>query len=184
LIRQGRFREDLYYRLNVFPIQVPALRERKEDIPELAAHFLHQTAQRCGKPIAEMDEAALRLLKSFDWPGNIRQLENVIERVVVLAESSVIRVSDLPEEMREGEPAAEEIDSDGNGDFSPASALYMSEYATPVLRINNRSERELREKEELVEALAAAGGNKAQAARALGLARSTLVSRLKKFGIG
>jgi transcriptional regulator with GAF, ATPase, and Fis domain len=183
LIQQGRFREDLYYRLNVFPIVVPALRERRDDIPELAAHFLHKTAQNCGKSFQEIDEDALRLLSQCNWPGNIRQLENVIEHAVVLAESSVIQVDDLPAEIRNAVPLARRPLIEEESHFAVAAGNQSMQYPAPIPRISSRSQWEEREKEELVEALAAAGGNKAQAARALGLARSTLISRLKKFGI-
>src|ERR1019366_6352103 len=83
LIRQGRFREDLFYRLNVFPIRVPSLRERLEDVPELVTFFMQQFSLRSRRSILQIDDDALILLKAFAWPGNIRQLENVIERAVV-----------------------------------------------------------------------------------------------------
>src|SRR5262245_33458744 len=104
LIRQGRFRLDLFYRINVFPIVVPPLRERREDIPELAMHFLRVHAARSGKPAGQLDDDAFLALKSYHWPGNIRQLENVIERAVVVAESSVLTVEDLPPDLSQEVP--------------------------------------------------------------------------------
>ena len=99
LMRQGRFREDLYYRLNVFPVFVPPLRERWEDLPELAQHFLKQAADHCKKPVTQIDDDALAILKAYHWPGNIRQLENVIERGVVIAEGSSLTTRELPEDL-------------------------------------------------------------------------------------
>jgi transcriptional regulator with GAF, ATPase, and Fis domain len=167
LIRAGRFREDLYYRLNVISILMPPLRERREDIPELVQHFLALHAQRCGKPIPPIDDDALVCLKACSWPGNIRQLENVIERAVVVAEGPSITVLDLPGELR--------VSADkGQGHAAPAP---------PTGTNGIVADREHWERERLVRALAAADGNKAEAARALGLARSTLLSRLKRHGL-
>ncbi|HMC65357.1 MAG TPA: sigma-54 dependent transcriptional regulator, partial [Gemmataceae bacterium] len=175
LIRQGRFREDLYYRLNVISIPVPPLRQRTEDIVELATHFLRLYAQRCNKAVNQIDDDALLLLKAYSWPGNVRQLENVIERAVVVVEGPLVTVQDLPPELQNG--------SD-NGTAGEAVLKPRPPGLTPVN--GARAEREewnRRERERLVRALAAADGNKAEAARALGLARSTLLSRLKKHGL-
>jgi transcriptional regulator with GAF, ATPase, and Fis domain len=165
LIGKGRFREDLYYRLNVFPLLVPALRERAEDVPELVLHFLRRSAQRFGKEVHQIDDDALALLNGFAWPGNIRQLENAIERAVVVAEGSLITPAELPPELLGAAPAS--IDVQPN-------------YALPLVF---KSDRDRSERDLLVRALAAAAGNKAEAARALGVARSTLLSRLKKLGL-
>jgi transcriptional regulator with GAF, ATPase, and Fis domain len=173
LIRQGRFREDLFYRLNVFPVVVPPLRERVEDIAELAQHFLWRCADRCKKEVAQIDDDALVVLKGFAWPGNIRQLENVIERAVVIAEGPTVTVRDLPAELIQAAevlpPAAWPAD---DGDLPGVGGGSL-----------RREERERRERELIARALRAAGGNKAEAARALGLARSTLISKLKRYGM-
>src|SRR5437899_9945048 len=100
-IKEGRFREDLYYRINVISVLVPPLRERREDIAELALHFLKVHGDRSGKTMLQIDDDALGILKAYSWPGNIRQLENVIERAVVVAEGALIGVSDLPGEIVE-----------------------------------------------------------------------------------
>ncbi|HEX8201343.1 MAG TPA: sigma 54-interacting transcriptional regulator, partial [Isosphaeraceae bacterium] len=100
LIRAGRFREDLYYRLNVISLRCPALRERKEDIFELAVHFLGHHARRAGKAVSHLDDEAIEALVAYDWPGNIRELENVIERAVVLADGPALTRDDLPVEVR------------------------------------------------------------------------------------
>lgn len=172
LMRQKRFREDLYFRLKVIPINVPPLRARREDIPELALHFLNLYARRSGRPVQQFDDDALTMLKSYSWPGNVRELENVVERTVVIAEGSVITTSDLPPELHE--PSSE--GGDGWADWSSTGI-------TSVGVLAERGERARHERERLVRALAAADGNKAEAARAMGLARSTLVSRLKKHGL-
>ncbi len=100
LIRAGRFREDLYYRLNVICLHIPPLRERREDIFALAVYFLNLHAQRVGKPLTHLEPDAVEALAAYDWPGNIRELENVMERAVVLAEGPEITVDDLPPELR------------------------------------------------------------------------------------
>lgn len=179
LIRQGRFREDLYYRLNVFPIPVPPLRQRPEDIQELALHFLHQSARRCGKDVVHIEEDAMQVLRDCSWPGNIRQLENVIERAVVLVEGRTISVRDL----------SPEITCDGNGNDGSGADGWFAAGKTPAVHPGRkplrvyRLENEDLEREQILQALAEADGNKALAARNLGVARSTLVSRLKKYGI-
>ncbi len=97
LVRDGKFREDLYYRMNVFPIWVPPLRERLADVPELAQHFMARFAAEEGKRISSISEDALRLLKSYPWPGNVRQLENAVFRAVVLADGSELTVAEFPQ---------------------------------------------------------------------------------------
>jgi transcriptional regulator with GAF, ATPase, and Fis domain len=185
LIRRGRFREDLFYRLNVFPITVSPLRERPEDVPELALHFLRIYAQRSGKEMGGIDDDAMVRLKGYAWPGNVRQLENVIERAVVIAEGAVVTADDLPEELlleTAADDTALEEPEEHNGAWAPPHFGTSPVLASVVQTA--RAERERREREQLVRALAAAGGNKAVAARALGVARSTLVSRLKRLGLG
>jgi transcriptional regulator with GAF, ATPase, and Fis domain len=167
LIQEGRFREDLFYRLNVLPLKVPPLRERREDIPELVQHFLDQYARRSKKPALTVDDDALALLKAAPWPGNIRQLENVIERAVVITEGAELTSEDLPSDLHQPDVFAPEEPSEG-----------------PLLSAQaERTDRDRRDREQLVRALAAARGNKTEAARVLGLARSTLLSRLKKHGL-
>src|SRR5579884_1925205 len=177
LIHEGRFREDLYYRLKVIDIYVPPLRERREDIPELALHFLRLYAGSCGKAVCEMDDEVLAVLKANAWTGNVRELENVINRAVVVAEGTSVTVRDLPPELVKA-AAAEERSADHSWESS------VTTVGPAVFGLQaERAERDRRERGRLVRALAAAGGNKAEAARALGLKRSTLVSRLKKYGL-
>jgi len=181
LIAQGRFREDLYYRLNVITIQMPALRERTEDILELALHFLMRSAQKCGKRITHIDPEALAALERHRWPGNVRELENVIERAVVLAESDRITLADLPAEIsRPGNRLPSrmiETKPDGRRTsvgFSESLSVgsIIADGATPAW-----------EREALLSALRKCSGNKARAARLLGIPRSTYFSKLKKHGI-
>jgi len=193
-MRQGRFREDLFYRLNVFPIRVPPLRERLEDVPELAMHFLNLYSEKASKKIQGIEDDVLAVLKAYPWPGNIRQLENVMERAVVIAEQGVITLEDLPAELLEADAslASAEI-STGNEGITEDEELWTSPVdGQPSESASGhgtrlvpppRTERERREREQLVRALAAAEGNKAEAARALGIARSTLVSKLKRLGL-
>ncbi len=172
MIAQGTFREDLYFRLNVLPILVPPLRQRVEDIAELAQHFLELYAAKLGKSVRTLDDDALVAMKSYSWPGNVRQLENVIERAVVVADGAYIGLDGLPAEIRDPIPP----------DDSPSiNGMSLPELAEVFHA--DRNERERRQREQLVRALAAAGGNKAVAARAMGLARSTLLSRLRKYGL-
>jgi transcriptional regulator with GAF, ATPase, and Fis domain len=174
LIRHGRFRDDLFYRLNVITLAMPPLRERPEDVPELALHFLRQYAKKCAKPVEHIDDEALLALRAYRWPGNVRELENAIERAVVIVDGPVLTVAELPEEVRRETDAAE---LNGNP-FAPTDGA-------PVhwgLR-TERESRNVRERDALLRALATTEGNKAEAARLLGLARSTLVSRLKKHGL-
>src|SRR5262249_54891607 len=102
LIEQGRFREDLYYRLNVISIAVPPLRERREDIPEFVQHFLRLHAQRCGRTVTLVEDDAMAALKAYHWPGNVRQLENVVQRAVVLAEAPALTLRELAPEILQG----------------------------------------------------------------------------------
>jgi transcriptional regulator with GAF, ATPase, and Fis domain len=173
LIRQGRFREDLFYRLNVFPIRVPALRERAEDIPELAMFFVQQSTERSKKTPLQIDDDVISFLKGFPWPGNIRQLENVIERAVVIAETDTLTVSDMPPEMFQTQ-----TDWLNGKDTIP---IAFADDAAPASTFRN--ERDRFDREKIQRALTDADGNKAEAARILGLARTTLVSRMKKLGL-
>jgi Nif-specific regulatory protein len=110
-VKRGAFREDLYHRLNVVAIRVPPLRDRTEDIPALARHFLERASARCGRRVTDLSEEAERHLVTYSWPGNIRELENAIERAVVLGQSDTVLAEDLPETILDAAPAV--VDSDG-----------------------------------------------------------------------
>jgi len=163
-LEQGTFREDLYYRLNVVPINIPALRERKEEIPYLVDYFIARFARELGKPLEGITPAALKLLIDFHWPGNVRELENIIERAVALSLGSVIDGADIRLDVVPPGPAAS---------GSAATVPFPPEGMTL----------EGLEDEIIREALRRAGGNKSQAARLLGLSRNALRYRLSKIGV-
>jgi transcriptional regulator with GAF, ATPase, and Fis domain len=179
LIAAGRFREDLYYRLNVITITMPPLRERREDLFELSLHFLRRACEKTGKQVSAIDDAALQLLAEHAWPGNIRELQNVIERAVVLAEDDIVTINDLPGEVRDTPlPAVARR-------VQPADRARRRALTADVLSVPRRitvagSDDE---RTRLEEALRQCNGNKADAARLLGMPRSTYFSKLKKFGL-
>ena len=115
-VRAGRFRSDLYYRLNVFPVRVPALRERREDIPPLVAHFAEKYGERFGRPISSIDRKTLDLLQAHNWPGNVRELENTIERAVILSRNGVLSVD--PEMLRDSSAASSAANQNETDDDS------------------------------------------------------------------
>ena len=162
-IESGAFREDLYYRLNVISLHAPPLRERKDDIPLLARHFLNRFAERNGKMVMGLTPAAMDRLTRYEWPGNVRELVNAMERAVVLSRHEYIDVAELPLALR------------GDSDDEPAAS------PDPVLS-GNVSLDEL-EKTAILKTLEATEGNKSEAARRLGITRKTLHNKLKQYGI-
>jgi DNA-binding NtrC family response regulator len=159
-LEQGRFREDLYYRLNVLPINIPPLRDRKEDIPFLASHFIGKYQKDLGSQVESISDAAMQKLMEHRWEGNVRELENVIERSMVLATGKVLEASDIKLDMApKSRPAA--IDS-----FLPEGQT-LDQFEQSIIK----------------EALHRASGNKSQAARLLGLTRNALRYRLTQMGI-
>jgi len=159
-VKQGRFRDDLFYRLNVVPLRIPPLRERREDIPLLVEHFLRRVAER-GRPLKSVAPEAMEVLMGYDWPGNVRQLENAVEHAVVLGRGDRIEVRDLPQAIRGGKSVR------------------------PIEAAPAEAETTLREIEmaALRRALEASGGNLTRAARALGITRRALTYRIEKYGI-
>jgi transcriptional regulator with GAF, ATPase, and Fis domain len=179
LIRAGKFREDLYYRLNVISLRAPSLRERKEDIFELAFHFLNVHARKVGKNVSHLEDAAIEALVAYDWPGNIRELENAIERAVVLSDGPELTLDDLPSEVRQ--PSRRRSRHVAR---VPAIATVRNGPSGPNgLEEEDDPEFIAFEYQRLQDALAGAGGNKSEAARLLGIPRSTFFSRLKKHGL-
>jgi transcriptional regulator with GAF, ATPase, and Fis domain len=176
MIADGRFREDLYYRLNVIRLDLPPLRERRDDLIELVFHFINRSAERTGKQIRRIEPEALAVLERYRWPGNIRELENTIERAVVLADGDSITLRDLPGEMLSTPSTDVDIAT------KPERFLPAPRDASPRSAItSSRAERDAAERDRLASALAETGGNKAEAARRLGLPRSTFYSKLKKY---
>jgi len=167
LIREGRFREDLFYRLNVIPLVVPPLRERREDIIPLCRHFLTLHGGRLGRPPQTLSPEALELVLSHPWPGNIRELENVIERAITLSSSPVISVDEFRAIFSLGRV----------GGQASASELSMPATTPPSGTVEGA------EKETILRALHDADGNQTRAAQALGMGRNTLWRKMKKFGI-
>ncbi|MFN7989064.1 MAG: sigma-54 dependent transcriptional regulator [Thermoanaerobaculia bacterium] len=163
MMKAGQFREDLFYRLNVIPIVLPPLRERSSDIPALVLRFLEKANATHGTSVAEIDPAALDLLVRHPWPGNIRQLESVVERAVLLCEGTTVKPADLPIEIRL--------------QTSPAARPYGFEIPAEGIDIEDL-ERQL-----IVQAMERSGWVIARAARLLGLTYRTLQYRLEKFGI-
>jgi len=159
-LEQGTFREDLYYRLNVVPLDIAPLRERKEDIPELVNLFIARFAGDSGKPVEGITPEAMQILKSYHWPGNVRELQNIIERACALAKGMVIEVGDIHLDMRPAKVG------NGASGFLP-DGMTLEQW----------------EDEMIQEALRRANGNKSQAARLLGLSRNALRYRLSKIGI-
>jgi DNA-binding NtrC family response regulator len=175
LIAAGRFREDLYYRLNVVPIALPSLRERRDDIPLLVAHFIDKYNRRLGKKVERVDDEAMHLLLNHGWPGNIRELENLMERSVLFADGPVIEAQALPEGLREraAAPAA--------GPAAPAPALPAGGGAS-MKDIVRHAQAEL-ERELIARALEETGGNVTRAAKRLQISRKSLQVKMKELGL-
>ncbi|MBL9124294.1 MAG: sigma-54-dependent Fis family transcriptional regulator [Planctomycetaceae bacterium] len=190
LIRRGRFREDLFYRLNVISVRCPPLRERRDDIFELAVGFLERYAQRAGKHLERIDEEALDALVAYDWPGNVRELENTIERAVVLAEGESITRRDLPGELLAPRYPARRGQREEPGDNrhamlrTPRAADWQPAVAPPLdADAHLAGELAMIERQRLLEVLAECNGNKSRAAKKLGIPRSTLFSKLARLGL-
>jgi DNA-binding NtrC family response regulator len=161
-LEEGTFREDLYYRLNVVPIDIPPLREHKEDIPELVEHFFARFARDNGKHFREVTPAALKVLTDYHWPGNVRQLENIIERAMALSSGPVLDAADIHLDLRHAPGAA----NSGGVPFLP-EGMTLEQWEDEMIR----------------EAMRRAHGNKSEAARLLGLSRNALRYRLSKLGV-
>jgi two-component system response regulator AtoC len=173
----GAFREDLFYRLNVVPIHIPPLRERREDIPLLADHFIAKFNDRLKKEIAAITPEAVERLVAYQWPGNIRELENLMERTVLFCEGPEIRVSDLPPEVA-GAPASQSVSAGGH-----AAGEESARPAPESLKEAVRAETERVERELIQRALDATGGNVTQAARKLKISRKSLQTKMKELGL-
>jgi two-component system NtrC family response regulator len=162
MIEDGAFREDLYYRLAVIPLEIPPLRERADDVPELVQQFFVKAKQKQGRPELVLPPSLLPYFSAYRWPGNVRELENVIERVVVLSRGDDITLSDLPEFLRRERPAAEEFHFD-----LPPQGISLEGV----------------EKELIIRALEKFNWNQTHAAQYLDISRKTLIYRMEKFGL-
>jgi DNA-binding NtrC family response regulator len=166
MVADGSFREDLFYRLNVIPVTLPPLRERKEDIPLLVQHFLQKFCAELGRPTLMVSQPALRCLMAYPWPGNVRQLENAMERAVALSGGrSQIEASDLPPDIQR----ASDVEPILQGLALPDEGLDFESFISNI------------EREVIRRALERTGGNKAAAAQVLHLKRTTLVEKLKRL---
>jgi DNA-binding NtrC family response regulator len=169
-VEEGRFRRDLFYRLNVVPLCLPALRERREDLPILAAHFASKAAEKHGRPAPALEPALLEALQEYDWPGNVRELENLMERLVVLTTGPQLGTEFLPEKMLLIRPPAAATPEAGLNDQS----AYESTLEGAVLGLKRRL---------VINALQAEGGNKAAAAKRLAISRSYLHRLISELNI-
>ncbi len=162
LVKEGLFREDLFYRLNVVAVELPPLRDRRDDVPLLARSFLDDASARHGREVGSFPPAIVRLLMDYGWPGNVRELANAVERLVLLAEDEGLSVEDLPAPIREA------VDSSAASIRLPAEGLAWDAMEESLLQ----------------QALDRASGNRAAAARLLGLSYKAFLYRLEKFGLG
>ena len=162
-MEEGKFREDLYYRLNVFPIHLPSLHNRRSDIMLLAEHFLEKFKKIHGKDIVRISTPAINMLMSYHWPGNVRELENCMERAVLLSTDNVIHGYNLPPSLQTGESSGTAINPEMKADFNTLVESF---------------EREL-----IVDALKATNGNVAAAARKLGISQRIIHYKINKIGI-
>jgi two-component system nitrogen regulation response regulator NtrX len=161
-IEKGRFREDLYYRLNVIPFHVLPLRERKDDIPLFVDFYLKEFSRRTVRELPSIDKAALKALLAYDWPGNVRELKNLIERLIIMGPSGSIELGDIPDYIRDVEPSG--INStDNSSNFKDARASFERQY--------------------IVKRLEEFGGNISKTAEAIGLERSHLYRKIKAYNI-
>jgi two-component system NtrC family response regulator len=160
--RIGISRDDLYYRLAVIPLDVPPLRERREDLLELLRHFFAKSREKHGRPQLELPDALERYFCAYRWPGNVRELENVVERLVVLARGDSVTYDDLPAYLRKEDPAGSGVPTD-----LPAEGVSLKHV-----------ERDL-----MLKALIKSNWNQTQAARYLDLSRKTLIYRMEKYEI-
>ncbi|MEM6472894.1 MAG: sigma-54 dependent transcriptional regulator [Planctomycetota bacterium] len=180
-VMDGNFRQDLYYRINVVNIVLPSLRERVGDIPLLVDHFLHEAAQTCGRELSGFDQHAMALLQAYQWPGNVRQLENVVERAVLLARGNELSAEDLPPEIlgRVADPMASTLPELAEGTSVSPYAMTPASYQGKTLR----EALEAPEREIILQSLRQNNWNRAATADALDINRTTLYKKMKKLGL-
>jgi DNA-binding NtrC family response regulator len=174
LVAKGSFREDLFYRLNVIPISLPALRERREDIRLLIAYFIDQLNHKKGYSISSVDEEAMQILMQYSWPGNVRELENICQRMCILKGKGVISMDDLPIKIRESKP----VSRAGQRPWSSLLSEELPEEGIPFDQLVAQFENDL-----MAKALEQTRWNKNRAAQLLQLNRTTLVEKIKKRGL-
>ncbi|MBR6059944.1 MAG: sigma-54-dependent Fis family transcriptional regulator, partial [Victivallales bacterium] len=175
MVEQGTFREDLFYRLNVVNIRIPALRERREDIPEILDYYLKKSAADNGKDVSDISPEALGILMAYDWPGNVRELRNCVERMVVFARGATLTVTDVPVDIRSAVGEQFEV--------KPASTEKPSAERTELLREGIGLNVKENEKSLIMKALEECGGNRSKAAQKLNISRRTLYRKLHEYGL-
>ena len=181
MIEEGEFREDLYYRLNVFPVNLPPLRERLDDIAVLAHHFVGKFGRTMGTAVAGISNEAVAKLREYSWPGNVRELENIIERAMILARGGEVGTSHLDFGRRAQAASVNASVSSGSGNFAPVPVEHG---LGPADEGRSLAERLLdSERKEIIAAVEKSRGNIASASRTLGINRSTLYYRLRKHGL-
>ena len=185
LIKTGKFREDLYHRLNVFRIELPPLRKRKEDIPMLVKHFLSKSAAEIKGDEKGIDKNAMKILNDYDWPGNIRQLENTCRYITVMAPSASITADDIPDEIKNDSQSEVSDTVNVNMDSTSSWEESLSSHIKNVLSDVNDLTRLSKDLEKLLlqEALKASKGRKIDAAKILGLGRNTITRKIKDLGL-
>lgn len=162
MVEDGTFREDLYFRINIVPIKLPPLRERREDIPLLVNSFLDDASQRHGQPEVHLSKDVYRYFHQYPWPGNVRELKNTIERLIVLSSGGEITADDLPDEIKNVRASA------GSLSFNlPEDGIDLEEMEKEIIR----------------QALEKNGGNQSRTAKYLNITRNTLIYRMQKFGL-
>jgi transcriptional regulator with GAF, ATPase, and Fis domain len=168
-VRAGRFREDLYYRLQVVPVQLPSLRDRDGDIALLAQHFLARHAEELGRDGLAFAPSTMTAMCAYNWPGNVRELENLVERLAILNDSDEIQLEELPEYLRDGRPVSTNV--------------VFSDMTLPAVGVDFNALVAEYENKLISLALSQTDGNKKAAAKLLGLNRTTLVEKIKKKGL-
>jgi DNA-binding NtrC family response regulator len=166
-IEAGRFLSDLLYRIEVVPLRLPALRERKEDIYLLVDHFMRQFARQYNKPIARIDPQALQILSDYSWPGNVRELKNCVARSVILSEGPTLTLEDLPQKITEAAGLAVSQPDDALIQRLPEQGVTLRRMESELIRMT----------------LAMHKGNKSLTAQSLGISRKTLYEKIERYGI-
>ncbi len=170
VVKEGKFREDLYHRLNVISLKLPRLKDRATDIPILVDYFVKRISDQMGKNMKGVDPEAMDILSSYAWPGNVRELENAIERSIVMNRKNIIASEDLPDILRGQSADIVDMDNNHNGDLSDDAATLKEALRDP-------------EREIILKVLKEAGYNRSLAAKRLGIHRATLYHKLRKFSI-
>jgi two-component system nitrogen regulation response regulator GlnG len=176
-VKEGLFREDLFHRLNVIRVRLPSLRERREDIPILARHFMQKSAQELGVEGKRFSDGALKYLSALDFPGNVRQLENLCHWATVMAPGQLVDVADLPPELRESLPLAQGDDWEGALALE-VDRLLLCDIGQVHERLTHAFERVL-----ILRALAHTGGRRIEAAQALGIGRNTITRKIQELNL-